>query len=211
MSSGRNRPYVPLSSGTYGGETPFFPHLEEGCGSQFPAAWWEPGEPGALDLLLSLDFGAQRARSPRGEPRCLHLFSQLERAARTQRHSARNPLPQSRPQPVPSPPPGREGGGTEPSGSASDPPPLGRKSWQLIPNYEGMRTERRSLSLHPGSWMSTLTLFDLPLPGLSLWAFRCAGLPRLQPRLFPSPSTLPLLNLTPPRSSSLQTLSSLGS
>lgn len=29
------------------------PTWEEGCGSRFPAAWWETGEPGALDLLLS--------------------------------------------------------------------------------------------------------------------------------------------------------------
>lgn len=59
------------------------PTWEEGVRQPVPSSLWETGEPRALDLLLSLDLGAQRARSPRGEPRCLHLFSQLERAARS--------------------------------------------------------------------------------------------------------------------------------
>lgn len=207
MSGGRNRPYVSPSSGTYRGEAPFYPHLGGGVRQPVPRSLVGDGRAG----------GSRPSPQPWTSAHSGHGAPEVSRAASIcSRSWNAQPGPRGRahatpflnPAPSPSHPLLREGRGKEQSlqGLVLTHLPLGRKSWQLIPDCEGMRTEESSRSSHPESWMSTLTLFDLPLPGLSLSAFR--------ERVSPAPSSLPFYSPTPhspPRSSSLQTLPSLGS
>lgn len=83
------------------------------------------------------DFGAQRAGSPRGEPCCVHLFSQLECGDATRGALGTDPKPFLWPRPLaPSTPAEREGEAQRLLGLLWTDQPFFRMSPQLIPGYE---------------------------------------------------------------------------